>query len=522
MRTYRSSVAQNPFTRGAFWGRQPELNEIYRHLQSDPPQSCALIGETYSGKTALLRRLVDARAPLLPGELVIRKDYTFVYLDCISYDDADLAQMGAYATVLFWWELYGEVYAKLQPVSRSKLSRPDFGPDGRHLEAAIEIRFEIEELIRGHHRSVVIILDNFEGVASLPRRNSHWLRSLCQLTCTLIAASRHLLYLTYQYDSLDRQDYSPLWNLFSDPIYLGLMDKDDVMDFLRTARESAQKRGSFWRQEDLDFIEKMAGGHPELLRIVCMHLFEHRAQSQQNQEQRILEFNIARDARPICIQLWTGLNDRALRSELPLIHYPSKTEHENQELSPYQTALLDVVHDREVIESSALFVLEQRGLIEYREDKWRIFSRIMERFVLEKEIALNAAVLSEGSEHSFAPESQLLEGYAYRHQKDISAPQFDADTHTQSDRLSEQKQMPTFTYLEGRVYDYLSSHPDQVCDREDIKQAVWPEHAPSDSALQKIIERIREKIEHELENPPHLIAVRRRGYMLRYGILENE
>ena len=522
MRTYRFSVAQNPFTRGAFWGRQLELKEIYRHLQSDPPQSCALIGETYSGKTTLLRRLVDAREPLLPGELAIRKNYTFVYLDCISYDDADLAKMGAYATVLFWWELYSEVYAKLQPVQRRKFPRPDLSTSDRHLEIAFEIKFEIEELIRGHHRSVVIVLDNFEGVASLPRRTSHWLRSLCQLTCTLVAASRHLLYLTYQYDALDRQDYSPLWNLFSDPIYLGLMDKDEVSDFLQTAREHAQKRASFWRQEDIDFVERMAGGHPELLRIVCMHLFEHRAQSQQNQEQRILEFNIARDARPICMRLWTGLNDRALRSELPLVHYPLKTEHENQELSPYQAALLDIVHDREVIESSAFIVLEQRGLIEYREDKWWIFSTIMERFVLEKEMTLNATISSEGGEHSSTLVGQPLEGYAHRRPKDIGAPPFDADTSIQSDRPGEQKQMPTFTYLEGKVYDYLSSHPDQVCDREDIKQAVWPVNAPSNSALQKIIERIREKIEHELENPPHLIAVRRRGYMLRYGILENE
>ena len=522
MKTYRFSVARNPFTRGVFWDRQPELKEIYRHLQSDPPQSCALIGETYSGKTTLLRRLVDAREPFLPEENAIRKNYTFVYLDCMSYDDEDLAQKGAYASALFWWELYSEVYIKLQPAQHTKLPRPDFGPDGRYLESAFEIKFELEELIRSHTRSVVIVLDNFEGVASLPRRNSHWLRSLCQLACTLVAASRHLLYLTYQYDALDRQDYSPLWNLFSDPIYLGLMDKDEVSAFLQEARENAKKSASFWHQEDIGFIERMAGGHPELLRIVCMHLFDHRTQTQQNHEQGILEFNIARDARPICIQLWAGLNDAALRSELPLVHYQLKIEHENQELSPYQAALLDVVHGREVVETGAIFILEQRGLIEYREGGWQIFSTIMERFVLERESALNATLpaSSEKSTHLAMLENQPLERYIpiTERPKDIHSLQLDAGT--QSDRAGEQ--MPIFTYLEGKVYDYLRSHMDQVCDREEIKLAVWPTNAPGNSALQKIIERIREKIEHEMENPPHLIAVRRRGYMLRYGVLENE
>jgi DNA-binding response OmpR family regulator len=38
---------------------------------------------------------------------------------------------------------------------------------------------------------------------------------------------------------------------------------------------------------------------------------------------------------------------------------------------------------------------------------------------------------------------------------------------------------------------------------------------PSQSALQKIIERIREKIEDDPDSPYKLIAVRGRGYMLR-------
>jgi DNA-binding response OmpR family regulator len=134
----------------------------------------------------------------------------------------------------------------------------------------------------------------------------------------------------------------------------------------------------------------------------------------------------------------------------------------------------------------------------------------MERFVLERESALYATLP--------AIESQTLERHASVREKDRDT--YPLDSSVQNDRSGEP--LPIFTYLEGKVYDYLRSHIDQVCDREEIKKAVWSTNAPGDSALQKIIERIRDKIEHEMENPPHLIAVRRRGYMLRYTTLEDE
>jgi DNA-binding response OmpR family regulator len=48
-----------------------------------------------------------------------------------------------------------------------------------------------------------------------------------------------------------------------------------------------------------------------------------------------------------------------------------------------------------------------------------------------------------------------------------------------------------------------------------VKRAIWPVSPPSDSALQKIIERIRDKIEPDPKHPRKLIAVRGQGYMLR-------
>jgi len=74
---------------------------------------------------------------------------------------------------------------------------------------------------------------------------------------------------------------------------------------------------------------------------------------------------------------------------------------------------------------------------------------------------------------------------------------------------------PAFTHLEGEVYAFLRENAGRVCTRDEVKRAIWPVSPPSDSALQKIIERIRDKIEPDPKHPRKLIAVRGQGYMLR-------
>ena len=122
--------------------------------------------------------------------------------------------------------------------------------------------------------------------------------------------------------------------------------------------------------------------------------------------------------------------------------------------------------------------LERRDLIEY-EQVWRVFSEAMRRFVLKQEpVSASSAILLQ-------------------------------------DPSGWQREMPGLTHQEKKVYDYLKAHRGELCPREDIKWAVWQGNEPTNSALQKIIERIREKIELDPDNPRYLIAVRGKGYILR-------
>ncbi|MDQ6660074.1 MAG: helix-turn-helix domain-containing protein [Chloroflexota bacterium] len=155
-----------------------------------------------------------------------------------------------------------------------------------------------------------------------------------------------------------------------------------------------------------------------------------------------------------------------------------------QTLSSHQRALIDIANGATPSDTKILFVLQQRGLIERIDGTWRVFAEAMRQFVLKQQ-ELEPSIRG-------LPVVPVQAGVT-------SKPPDDLD----------------LTYLEGRAYEYLKVHVGEVCDREDLKSAVWEGNEPSNSALQKIIERIREKIEQDAASTYELIAVRGRGYMLR-------
>lgn len=513
-------MLKNPFHRLAFWGRQRELRAIYNCLISDPPQHCALIGETHIGKTTLLRALSSPQGTNGLDEL---QKFTFAYQDCLSY--TELSKLGDNASPLFWRELYNTLISALQPYQRPALTTPSLSTDQEPIEAAYATKSELEDLLRNHKR-VVIILDNFEGVACLPLRDSQWLRSLGQFYCTYVVSSRHFLHLLYQYNPTESQlNPSPFWNMFSDPIYLGLMTEREVDAFLRQAKEKAEEQGSHWTEKDIIFIREMAGRHPELLRRICVRLFEQRLSSNSPEDDEFLEINVYRDTEPICQALWYGLADPQLRGE-PIV---DRSQRAMEIPSLHQEVVMAITKGQDTTEQimltlgrditkDALFVLDQRGLIERVNGKWCIFAQVMRQFILKQERAYKATEsvdIEQKLLYSFnkevAPSHEIRKSIGNQPLIHVSPVQ----VVTQVEGDLERRQARAFTHLEGRVYDYLRSRAGRVCDREEIKRAVWKNNPPGDSALQKIIERIRKKIEDDPNNPRYLIAVRGQGYMLR-------
>ena len=121
--------------------------------------------------------------------------------------------------------------------------------------------------------------------------------------CTYVVASRDLLYLLYH--SSNWGTPSPLWNLFADPIYLNLPPVEDVDRFLSRASDKAREESSGWNKSDIEYIKKIAGRHPALLRIVCASMFEYRLK-----ESRVLTVSKASVINPISMTQSIALPDR--------------------------------------------------------------------------------------------------------------------------------------------------------------------------------------------------------------------
>jgi hypothetical protein len=500
----------DPFTRSAFWGREKELSIIWGRLLSKPPQSVVVIGEPYMGKTRLVKRLMETSQVDGKG---IEYHFTFVYLDCKRYIElvedwsptiqVDKEQsvvqkrdkdMSNFAAARFWWDLYNTLPRSSQGEEPFPEPRRN-EDDASLLDATYDISFAIEKWIQSHSQPVIFILDNFEGVAHLPLRNSDRLRSMGD-SCVFILTSRYALYVLYNYHPASWAQPSPFYNIFSDPIYLGLIPEQEVSRYLVMAAQEAEKLGSHWHAQDTAFIRKVAGRHPELLRLACARMFEERLLSQSfseteadEQNYKFLTLRLVQDGSPLCKRLWEGLANPELYG---LVGPPRATKKEDSPiLSPYQSTLLDIAHGRIASDTKILFELEQRGLIERANGKWCVFSEVLQQFVLMQEEATDQA--NTGALTSA-----------------ITSP-----SGTPTERDDEH----SLTYREGKVYDYLKAHIGEVCDKTEIMQAVWgKDNMPSHSALQKIIERIREKIEDDPDSPYKLIAVRGRGYMLRRAL----
>jgi len=77
-----------------------------------------------------------------------------------------------------------------------------------------------------------------------------------------------------------------------------------------------------------------------------------------------------------------------------------------------------------------------------------------------------------------------------------------------------------FTAKEKLLFDYLQSHPDEVCEKDAIIQSVWPEdqifeQGVRDDSLAQLVRRLRKKIEPDPSNPTVIRTVPGRGYLFK-------
>jgi len=228
---------------------------------------------------------------------------------------------------------------------------------------------------------------------------------------------------------------------------------------------AAQLRTQF-TSEDIDFVLGCAGGHPVLLQITWRLLA--RAKEETFPKPVVVNYDRIRErldsdanVRLECAKLW---NDLSLREQETL------------------TAPLGGKDVPETLDS-----LREKGIVLVGTEGARVFASLFAGFARRQRLVRRGG-----------PQGVRI---------DVEA----------GDIWVDGKLAPVLTDLEYKLLLLLYGRLDKICDKYEIVTSVWGENyidEVDDARIEKLVSRLRHKIEPVPERPRYLTTVRGRGYKL--------
>jgi DNA-binding winged helix-turn-helix (wHTH) protein len=251
-----------------------------------------------------------------------------------------------------------------------------------------------------------------------------------------------------------------------DTRYLGMLTERDA---LRIVDEFAQAEGLPLTPEDRAFILAQTGGHPGLLGAAC-HVLARAFGRDEPDRLRAADYRLLCEwlendvtVRGECVKLW---------SNLP---------------TDQQGALVDFLSGKPSDPISLRQLGEKGILVKGQDGEDRVFSGAFEG------LARRQRLLQEPIEPGV--------------HVDIESGEVYVDGQT----------APVLTDLEYRLMLLLYGQIDKICDKYRIVEAVWGEdyiEEVDDARIEKLVSRLRQKIETDPANPRYMVTVRGRGYRL--------
>lgn len=243
---------------------------------------------------------------------------------------------------------------------------------------------------------------------------------------------------------------------------LQALNTDDVR---RVATQFALDNHVTFSEEDIGFIVNQSGGHPGILATVCQVLAENTVDGV-TRDVRIVQSHLADNAnlRIECVKLWRSLS---LDSQNALLHFVQSGNAET----------LSTKH------------LKQHGIIVQNGDgNPAIFSKLFEEFIRRQNLVQS-------------PDEKGI-------RIDVESGHVYVDGN-----IAE-----VLTKLEYRLLLLLYGNLDKICDKYSIVESVWGEdyiEEVDDARIEKLISRLRQKIEPNPSEPQYLLTIRGRGYRLQ-------
>jgi hypothetical protein len=432
-------------------------------------QCVQVVGFSNVGKSSLLRLL--AQPDVWTQELgEAGQEFLVVYIDCNRM--LGMSDQGFYELVL----------RCLQESSPSLATLPDLRSAYEMLvapasEFQVPLGFTrgVTAVLEATQQKVIFLFDEFdEPFVGLDSRVFLNLRALRD------RHSAQLAYVTATDQPLAIPEAAPhvseFCELFAPRIwFLAPLTRSDVERMVRSYMEAYEAEFS---QADMDFIFQWAGGHPPLVDCVCNLLDAalDNARGLRPSEHWELHQNVARHLsndegiKQECTKLWDGCTPEEQAELIALCRTPQQPA--NQQVLAH---------------------LIRRYLVMRVEGHYQIFCRLLQEYIRRKTVTLPSVPT--------------------RLWVDVES----------GDVLVDQKPVETLTSLEYRLMLLLFYNVDKIVDRYQLVTEVWGEEyleEVEDARIEKLISRLRQKIEPDPSNPRFLVTVRSRGYRLQLGQLE--
>jgi hypothetical protein len=249
--------------------------------------------------------------------------------------------------------------------------------------------------------------------------------------------------------------------------YISPLSDQEIAQF---AERFVAAEGVTFSAEDLTFIRSWAGGHPGLLEATC----------------RVLGLLTGKPVRDPS-QDWI-IHRRAAEVLAQNLNIQAECRRIWNDLTPgEQEALLSLYSPNQEGERGDMDSVAAKRLVVGEGPERRIFARAFAEFVQRQHVARRPG--REGL--SVDPDSGEV--------------------------WVNGTQVPTLTNLEYRLLLLLYGRLGKICTKYEVVEAVWGEDyidEVDDARIEKLISRLRQKIEPDATNPKYLLTIRGRGYKL--------
>jgi len=311
-----------PHDSDMFFGREKEMQNIEGLLNSEHPQSVAIIGERRIGKSSLANRVFHK----------VMNDTVAIFLDCD-------ALAGSCNSKDAFFQILNKAF--LETLKKEGVLFNDYA--------------SFRDFIRQEKSRFIIFFDEFEHLPEIEFADNLFFSNLRSVAGN---PENRLAFVTISQKSLkeltdnEAIKTSEFWNIFT-PEIIGLLDDKSIAD-LRVS--GFKKNNLLLDEEDLNIIEHYAGDFPFLNQIVCRYIFDEKSGNG-----KLNENKLESELRDYYETLW----DYRSRKEQDILKRLKNSNH--------------LEKDEDVID------LVNRGILkEMNKNGYRLFSGFFSEFIIKQ------------------------------------------------------------------------------------------------------------------------------------------